>query len=79
MKIKYIYCPECFESKPDGISPQAYSRMSVGATELGGLVIECNRHGNITVIDSDNIAEEIFKFGSQPCGCDGDHEKEICH
>jgi hypothetical protein len=82
-KRLYAHCQECLEElekMENAPSPQEYSRMAVGATTDGALLIECNRHKLIIAhIPNDKIADEIFKLGSQTCRCGRNHEEEKTH
>ena len=47
----YMHCGKCLEEIPDGISPQEWSNLEVGWTELG-LQVWCKRHRcNVVNID----------------------------
>ncbi len=47
----FIHCGQCLDSKPDDVSPRAWSRNEVGHTPVG-IQIWCMRHA-INVADID--------------------------
>ena len=49
--LAYMHCRRCVETMPEGFSPQTWSRLSVGWTELG-FQVWCNRH-NVNIVHVD--------------------------
>ena len=47
----FMHCAACLDELPDGMSPAAYSNLTIGPTNDGTLQVWCNRH-DLEVFDS---------------------------
>lgn len=43
-QISYLHCKKCLEELPQGESPASYSRLEVGVTDEGNVLVWCQRH-----------------------------------
>lgn len=62
--LLFIHCRRCLQEIPEGQSPQTWSRLSVGWTELG-FQVWCNRHEvNIVHVDFEGCQHPAEEGGS---------------
>lgn len=78
--VAYMHCSLCLsECSNLHVAPSDYSRISVGTSPEGDLVVWCNRHNTLVIqLPNSEIAEELFKVASADCDC-GRHGKETTH
>lgn len=66
--VAFMHCMHCLDEIPKGVSPNDYSRLTVGAGPNGSLIIWCNRH-DLQVVRWENnvVAMELARLVNEPC------------
>jgi hypothetical protein len=72
--MKYVACSVCVAEVPDGQSVADYTRLSVGVTSMGDLLVTCRRHDQVvSYMEHGTVDRELAQIACSDCGCGKDH------